>query len=171
MYILASGVYSNKMSKELGFNMPIHPIKGYSITIDIDEDEVASQNSITDYHEKIVYTNLSKTKMRVAGTAEFAGYNTNITEKRVEMMKKSTKKIFPKLKNIDNASEWSCLRPSTPDGPPILGRVDNIDNLILNTGHGTLGWTQTFASAKIITDIIDKKKPELNLHWYSVNRY
>ncbi len=171
LYILSSGVYSPKMSKELGFNLPIHPIKGYSITIDIDNDEIASQNSITDYHEKIVYSNLGGNKMRVAGTAEFAGYNTDITDKRINMMKKSTKKIFPKLKNIDNASEWACLRPSTPDGPPIIGKVNSIDNLVLNTGHGTLGWTQTFASAKIVTDLIDGIKPKLDPEWYSINRY
>jgi D-amino-acid dehydrogenase len=170
LYVLSSGVYSPKMSEELGFKIPIHPIKGYSITVDLDPDEVGPQNSITDYHEKIVYSNLNN-KMRVAGTAEFAGYNTDITEKRIQMMRTSTKKIFPKLRNIDTSSSWACLRPSTPDGPPILGKVGTVDNLILNTGHGTLGWTQTFASGKIVSDIISGKKPELKEEWYSIDRY
>lgn len=169
-FILSTGVYSPIMARKIGINLPIYPIKGYSITVDIEEGENAPLNSITDHHEKIVYSKLGN-KLRAAGTAEFAGYDTSITEKRIDMMKNSAKRIFPHLKNIDSASSWACLRPSTPDGSPILGGTDKYKNLILNTGHGTLGWTQTFASAQIVSDFIEGKETELNIDEYSLKRF
>lgn len=170
LFILCTGAESPILTKDLGIKIPIYPIKGYSITFELGKNEIGARDSITDPQEKTVYSGLNG-KMRVAGTAEFTGYNTDITESRIDMLKASTKRTFPSLKNIDSASKWACLRPFIPDGLPILGKTDKYENLVLNTGHGTLGWTQTFASAKIISDIIAKKEPELDLDWYSYNRF
>jgi len=171
LFIMCLGTFSPIFAKKIGIKLPIYPIKGYSISVDIGENEIGSKNSITDHHEKIVYSGIGENKMRVAGTAEFAGYNTSITPERIKMLKESTARLFPKLKNIENASSWACLRPSTPDGPPIIEKSDKIENLILNTGHGTLGWTQSFASAKLTADIIENTETELDINWFSSKRY
>jgi D-amino-acid dehydrogenase len=169
IYVLSLGAYSPILSKTAGFYLPIYPLKGYSITIDINDENSAPKNSITDAYEKVVYSRVGN-QLRVAGTAEFAGYNNEITKTRIDMMKNATRRIFPMCGDIDNASEWACLRPSAPDGVPILGNSP-LKNLYLNTGHGTLGWTQTFSSAKLVTDVIQKRKTDLNLEWFKWDRF
>jgi D-amino-acid dehydrogenase len=170
LYVLALGAYSVNLFKNSKLKLPIYPLKGYSITVDLEDEKTAPQNSITDAYAKVVFSKLGD-KLRVAGTAEFAGFNHEITQKRIQMMKDLTKQNFPELKgNIENATPYACLRPSSPDSVPILGKCI-YDNLILNTGHGTLGWTQTFASAKIIDDLINRIQPELPLEWYNIERF
>lgn len=182
-YILCLGAYSAIFARKIGIKIPIYPLKGYSITVNseksehklvknVDVEELYVKNSITDLSEKIVYSRIGN-QLRVAGTAEFNGHNHEITQKRIDMLRNSTKRIFPMLKedSIDNSESWSCLRPSTPDGCPIIGKSHKYSNLFYNTGHGTLGWTQTFASAKILDDIINEQKPSINISGYSPQRY
>jgi D-amino-acid dehydrogenase len=175
LFVLSLGAYSSLLAKEIGIKLPIYPIKGYSITVDIKNEEKAPGNSVTDYYEKVVYSRIGN-KLRAAGTAEFAGYDDSITGRRINMLKRSTKKYFPYSGDIDNAESWACLRPSTPDSCPVIGKSDRFKNLYFNTGHGTLGWTQNFASAKIITDIIaerlgDYDSEEFDLNWFSASRF
>ncbi|MDX1949102.1 MAG: D-amino acid dehydrogenase [Rickettsiales bacterium] len=151
-FILCLGAYSPIFAKKIGLNLPIYPIKGYSITADILQSEKAPINSITNYFEKIVFSRLGN-KLRVAGTAEFAGYNHDIFEPRIDMLKNSLSRHFPDACNLENITKWACLRPSTPNSLPMIGKT-KIENLYLNTGHGTLGWTQNFASAQMIYDIV-----------------
>jgi len=108
--------------------------------------------------------------LRVAGTAEFAGYDHSIRPVRIEMLKRVTRNNFPDCGDVDNAAQWACLRPSTPDGPPVLGKC-KYDNLFLATGNGTLGWTQATGSAKIVADIIDGKEPDIDMKGLTVDRY
>lgn len=168
-YIMCLGAYSPLISKQLNLKLPIYPLKGYSITLPIKNPEEAPKTSITDVTSKVVFTNLGG-RLRVAGTAEFAGYNEDITDYRIKMMQELVKENFPMYGDVSEVVPYACLRPSTPDGVPILGKC-KVDNLLLNTGHGTLGWTQTFASAKIISDMVNGDKPELPLEWYSIERF
>ncbi len=142
-------------------------MKGYSITIEA--NEFCPNISITDGTHKIVYSRLGN-KLRVAGTAEFAGYNTSINEKRVTPIINAASTLIPKANWDQEISKWACLRPSTPDGPPIIGSTP-YRNLFLNTGHGTLGWTQAAGSAKLLADIMERKPPEILLHGLSLGRY
>ena len=110
-------------------------------------------------------------KVRVAGTAEFAGYNHDIRPSRIATLKRMVLKSFPQLEaNILEATEWACLRPSTPDGAPLLGKTP-IENLYLNTGHGTLGWTLGVGSARIVADQSEGKTPEIDLTGLTMERY
>jgi D-amino-acid dehydrogenase len=168
-FLLALGAYSPLIAKKIGINLPIYPLKGYCISVDIENDSYAPQISITDAREKVVYSRVFD-KLRMAGTAEVAGYNHTLTPKRINMLREQMKKAFPKVGDIDSSTEWSCLRPSTPDGPPIIGKT-KFNNLILNTGHGSLGWTQNFASARIATDIIEGKIPEIDISRLTIDRF
>ncbi len=169
LFVLCLGAYSYQFVKKIGIKLPIYPIKGYSITVDIKDDKRSPQNSITNYFEKIVFSKIGN-NLRVAGTAEFAGYDHSIFQPRIDMLKNSLIKHFPNCGEIEEASAWACLRPSTPDSVPIIGR-SRFDNLLFNTGHGTLGWTQNFSSAQLISDIVAERKTELNMDWYSANRF
>jgi D-amino-acid dehydrogenase len=166
-YVMALGSYSSIYLKQIGINVPIYPMKGYSITIEA--NEFCPRVSLTDGTYKIVYSRLGN-RMRVAGTAEFAGYNPSVNEKRVTPIINAAKALFPKGDWDHEIKKWACLRPSTPDGPPIIG-LTPFSNLFLNTGHGTLGWTQCAGSASILADIMEGKKPAIMLQGLTLERY
>lgn len=170
-FILSLGAYSGQLLKSCGINLPIYPLKGYSLSIDIKDDKFTPKFSLTDQKYKIVCSNFGKI-IRVAGTAEFGGFNHNIDEKRIASLKLMTKKLLStNIGDIDNAKPWACLRPSTPDGAPLLGSIKKFDNLLLNTGHGTLGWTLAAGSAYAIASYIDGKELPFNFADFSVSRY
>lgn len=165
-YVMSLGSYSPLYLKQVGVRVPIYPMKGYSITFDANEHTPVM--SITDAELKVVYSRLGN-KVRVAGTAEFAGYNTAVRKARIAPIVRGVQALFPKA-DLRQMSEWACLRPSTPDGPPIIGKTA-IENLYLNTGHGTLGWTQCAGSGKLLADVIDGKPPEISLSGLTADRY
>jgi D-amino-acid dehydrogenase len=116
-----------------------------------------------------VYSRLGN-RLRVAGTAEFAGYSQTINEKRVTPIVAAAQKLFPKADWSQEIIKWGCIRPSTPDGPPIMGPTP-FKNLLINSGHGTLGWTQAAGSAAIMADIVEGKKPPILMQGLTLERY
>ena len=165
-YIVATGSYSPRLLKPLGIRIPVYPMKGYSITLPATDGTPSM--SITDTELKLVYSRLGN-RLRIAGTAEFAGHNTSIPEHRISPILRAVHTMFPKA-DVSNPQTWSCLRPSTPDGPPIIGKT-KYENLFLNTGHGTLGWTQAAGSAFILSDIIEGRSPEIDMSGLTMERY
>jgi len=166
-YVMAMGSYSTAMLRNIGINVPIYPMKGYSFTINA--NAYCPTTSLTDGTHKIVYSRLGS-RLRVAGTAEFAGYSQTINEKRIIPIVNAAKALFPKAEWGQEISKWACIRPQTPDGPPILGQTP-FRNLFLNTGHGTLGWTQAAGSAAIVADIVEGKKPGIMMQGLTLERY
>lgn len=167
LYIVSLGSYSPLFLKKLGIRVPIYPMKGYSLTFPA--NHYTPHLSLSDGDHKIVYSRLGD-RLRVAGTAEFAGYNTDIRKVRTDPVLRAVQQLLPRCNYTEAASEWACLRPSTPDGPPIIGKTP-IPNLYLNTGHGTLGWTQAAGSAALIADIIDNRPTEISLDGLTLERY
>jgi D-amino-acid dehydrogenase len=159
-FVMALGCYSSVHLRKIGINVPIYPMKGYSVTIEA--DDYCPMISVTDISYKIVHTRIGD-RLRVAGTAEFAGYNDRMNERRIRPIMRAARSMFPKINWDQELQKWACLRPSTPDGPPILGRTP-YRNLFLNTGHGTLGWTQAAGSAAIVADMMEGKNPAIMLH-------
>lgn len=166
VYIAALGSYTPKFVKPLGVNVPVYPMKGYSITVPAWDG--APEVSITDDEKKIVFSRLGS-RVRAAGTAEFAGYNHELRESRITPIINCMKELFPEA-NTETITKWACLRPQTPDGPPIIGRT-KVDNLFLHTGHGTLGWTQAAGTAHLLADIIEKRPTEISLKGLELHRY
>lgn len=167
LYIMCMGSYSPLLLKPLGIHVPIYPMKGYSVTFKA--NHYSPHISLTDGQNKIVYSRLGEL-LRIAGTAEFAGHNAEVRAKRIAPIVRAVKELFPKCEFTDPVSEWACLRPSTPDGPPIIGKT-KYSNLMMNTGHGTLGWTQCAGSAALIADLVDNRPPEINLDGMEVDRF
>lgn len=164
-YVMAMGSHSSIYLRQIGLYVPIYPMKGYSISFDASEH--CPRVSITDDAAKQVYSLLGK-RMRVAGTAEFAGYNETVRKVRIDPLVKGMQKLFPHAPR-ENLTEWACLRPSTPDGPPIVGKTP-ISNLYMHTGHGTLGWTQSAGTARLLADSIDGRATEIPLSGMDIDR-
>ena len=168
-YVVALGSYSTALLAPLGIKLPIYPAKGYSVTLPLDGSNRAPAMSITDEANKLVYSRLGN-RLRIAGTAEFVGYDASVTPLRVDAVLNATMKMFPGCGDPAKAKLWAGLRPLTPDCVPIIGRTP-VKNLFLNTGHGTLGWTLGAGSGRVAADIISGAAPEIETTDYSVDRF
>jgi len=157
-YVVALGSYSPLMLNPVGAGVAVYPVKGYSITLPLESSDQAPRLSLTDHSRKIVFSRLGN-RLRVAGTAELNGYNTEINEIRCQALVRRTFEWFPKAGRADEAQFWTGLRPATPGNIPFIGRT-RYTNLFINTGHGTLGWTLACGSGRALADIVSGRKPE-----------
>lgn len=160
-YVLALGSYTSPLLRPLGMNLPVYPAKGYSATISLSDASVAPTVAMTDDGHKLVFSRLGQ-RLRIAGTAEFNGYNTELNSVRCQALMERTHQLFPELNPAGAPEFWCGLRPSSPSNVPFVGRA-KLPNLYLNTGHGTLGWTMACGSGKALADIIDGRAPEVRL--------
>jgi len=167
-FVVALGSYSRFALRNIGISLPIYPVKGYSITIALEPGDEAPSVSLTDHERKIVISRLGD-RLRVAGTAELAGYDTEINEVRCQALVRRCFELFPKAGKPDAAQYWTGLRPATPSNLPIIGRT-RFPNLYLNTGHGTLGWTMACGAGQALADIVCAKMPAPNFRFLGVER-
>ncbi|MBL8398317.1 MAG: D-amino acid dehydrogenase [Candidatus Accumulibacter sp.] len=158
IYVAALGSYTPLLLRPLGLRLPVYPAKGYSATIALGEDSIAPQVSLTDDGHKLVFSRLGQ-RLRIAGTAEFNGYNTELNHVRCQALISRASQFFPELRPAGPPEFWCGLRPATPSNVPLIGRT-SITNLYLNTGHGTLGWTMACGSGAALADIISGRTPE-----------
>ena len=169
-YIVALGSYSSKILTKVGIHIPVYPVKGYSITLPVLNNEDAPQSTIIDDTFKIGITRLGN-NIRVAGTAHLTGYNLELRENSLSLLKHGLNRLFPYATGeCDDMKFWAGLRPNTPDGPPIIGATP-YSNLYLNTGHGTLGWTMSLGSGKLLADIISGIEPEISSEGIDMSRF
>jgi len=159
-YVLAMGSLSPLYAKQVGIDLPIYPAKGYSVTMPVKDPTYAHQVSLTDDEFKLVFSRLGD-RLRIAGTAEFNGYDRDLNRVRCEAIVRRTEELFPGAGDAEQAQFWTGLRPATPSNVPIIGR-SKISNLFMNTGHGTLGWTHSCGSGKSIARIVSGQKPEVD---------
>ena len=169
-YSVSLGSYSPKILSKIGIEIPIYPVKGYSITLPVLSDEDAPQSTIMDERNKIAITRLGDS-IRVAGMAHLTGFDKNLRAKSLESLKSGLDLIFPKsYESSENVNFWTGFRPSTPDGTPIIGPTP-FSNLFLNTGHGTLGWTMSAGSGKLLANLISGVNPEISTEGIDMSRY
>ncbi|WP_217487317.1 D-amino acid dehydrogenase [Acinetobacter oleivorans] len=167
-YVLAFGSYSRDFLKPLDLQLPVYPVKGYSLTIPIVDPAFAPQSTVLDETYKIAITRFDQ-RIRVGGMAELSGFNLGLNEDRRATLQMVTQDLFPGG-DMAQASFWTGLRPMTPDSTPIIGAT-RFKNLFLNTGHGTLGWTMACGSGKLISDIVLNHKTEISTDGLSIQRY
>lgn len=168
-YVMALGSYSPLMLKPLGLHIPVYPVKGYSITVPIIDAAGAPESTIMDETHKVAVTRLGD-RIRVGGTAELAGYSLALREPRRATLNHVVTDLFPKGGDVTKATFWCGLRPMTPDGTPIVGPT-RLDNLLLATGHGTLGWTMAAGTGRVIADLVSGRKPEIDVSGLGMARY
>ncbi len=136
-YVLALGSYSTALLKPVGIDIPVYPVKGFSITVPITDAAMAPESTIMDETHKVAVTRLGD-RIRVGGTAQLSGFDLSLDEGRRKTLEFVVADLFPRGGDISRAEFWTGLRPMTPDGTPIIGKT-RYDNLTLSTGHGTLG--------------------------------
>ena len=158
-YVAALGSYTPLLLKRIGIRLPIYPAKGYSTTIALTPESVAPTVALTDDARKIVMSRLGN-RLRIAGTAEFNGYNMDLSPVRCQALIERSLELFPDLRPAAEPEFWCGLRPTTPSNVPYVGAT-RYSNLWLNSGHGTLGWTMACGSGAALADLIDGRKPEV----------
>lgn len=159
-YVMALGSYSPLLLRPLGVHIPVYPAKGYSVTIPLSDSDRAPFVSLTDEAHKLVMTRLGQ-RLRVAGTAEFTGYDTSLNARRCRAIVDRTFLLFPDIGARTEAQCWAGLRPATPGNVPLIGRT-RYRNLLLDTGHGTLGWTLACGSGKLLADLVSGADPAVD---------
>ncbi len=167
--VLALGSYSRQLLAPLGIQIPVYPVKGYSITVPVENEAGAPVSTVMDETYKVAITRLGD-RIRVGGTAELAGFSAILSEPRRATLAYSVRNLFPEGGDVSKASFWTGLRPMTPDGTPIIGPT-RVADLWLNTGHGTLGWTMSCGSARVLADLISGQAPEIEHEDLAVARY
>lgn len=170
-YVLCAGSFSAPLGKSAGINIPVRPAKGYSITVPLNGWNGGPRMPIIDDGFHAAVSPLGDV-LRIAGTAEFAGLDTSLTQSRIDNMYNLLEEFYPEFAPyFDKAqvTEWAGLRPLSVDGSPYIGKTE-VANLYINTGHGPLGWTMSAGSAKLLTDVISGNKPDLDPAKYSLNR-
>ena len=160
-FVVAAGSFSPALLAPLGIRLPVYPAKGYSATIPLSPDSVAPRTSLTDDAHKLVFSRLGD-RLRVAGTAEFDGFNLRPSPVRQAALMRRVNMLFPALRPAGPAANWCGLRPVTPGSVPFVGPTRH-RNLWLNTGHGTLGWTMACGSAAALSDLIVGATPAVPL--------
>ncbi|KQV38383.1 amino acid dehydrogenase [Rhizobium sp. Root268] len=166
--VVALGSFSPLLVQPHGIRLPVYPVKGYSLTIPITDASRAPESTVMDETYKIAITRLGD-RIRVGGMAEISGYTNDLGEPRRLTLQHSVTDLFPGG-DVSKASFWSGLRPMTPDGTPVIGGT-KIKGLFLNTGHGTLGWTMSSGSARVISDLVSGRKPEIDATDLAIARY
>lgn len=168
-FVMALANQSPLVLKGLGYRLPIYPIKGYSLTLDTTGHNGAPTVPVIDEEYLVAFTRIGE-RLRVTATAEFAGYDTSFKPADFAPMTKVARELFPGGGDYDNPSHFACLRPMTPDGPPVIGRGRH-DNLIFNTGHGHIGWTMAAGSARIAADLVSGKAPDIDIAGMTPDRF
>ena len=167
-YVVALGSFSTGLLDNL-VKVPVYPLKGYSLTIPIRDEQAAPVSTVLDETYKVAITRFDN-RIRVGGMAEIVGFNSQLLPARRATLEMVVRDLYPQGGHIEQATFWSGLRPMTPDGTPIVGRTP-LKNLFLNTGHGTLGWTMACGSGQLLADLISGKTPDIAADDLSVMRY
>ena len=168
-YVLALGSWSPQLLRPLGIDLPVYPLKGYSLTIPITDPEMAPTSTILDETYKIAITRFDQ-RIRVGGMAEVAGFDLRLDPRRRATLEKVVNDLYPRGGDLSQATFWTGLRPATPDGTPVVGET-RLRNLYLNTGHGTLGWTMACGSGRYLADVIARQPTGIRREGLDISRY
>ncbi len=160
-YVMALGSYSPKLARTIGVDLPIYPVKGYSLTIPVGNHQAPPTIGSIDEANLVAISRFGD-RVRVTATAEFAGYDTSHKPADFDFMKSVAQQLYPDGADYHRAEMWAGLRPMTPDNLPVLGRRRH-RNLWFNTGHGHIGWTMSHGTARITADLIGGRTPAIPL--------
>ncbi len=166
-YVVAFGSYSRALLRPLGIDLPVYPIKGYSLTAPLVDESLAPRSTVLDETYKIAITRFDR-RIRIGGMAEIAGFDLRLNPRRRATLEMVCSQLFPGG-DLDAAEFWTGLRPMTPDGTPVVGPT-RWSNLSLNTGHGTLGWTMACGSARVLADQLSGRRCDIETRDLALDR-
>jgi len=160
-FVLAAGLHSAALAARVGVRLPLYPLKGYSLSAPIHGVHRPPTVSVTDFERKTLYARIGD-QLRVAAMVDLVGDDTRIDPQRLAALQRNVRETFPKAADYDRAVPWAGLRPATPSGAPMLGETP-LRGLWLNVGHGALGFTFSFGSARIVADLVSGKPSPIAL--------
>jgi D-amino-acid dehydrogenase len=160
-YVLALGVGAPLVARTIGVRLRVYPAKGYSSTFPVRADGLAPTVPGVD-EQWLVGWSRQGDRLRLTSTAEFAGYDRDFTPRDFNNILRLARDLFPAAADWERGQFRACLRPMTPDGPPVLG-TGRHRNLYFNAGHGHMGWTMAFGTARIVADLVAGRKPDHDL--------
>lgn len=168
-YVLALGSQSRRLLNGVGIDVPLYPLKGYSLTYRMDDESGAPRSTVLDETWKVALTCLGQ-RVRVGGMAELTGNDLGLNPQRRATLEMVANSLFPRAGDSSNAEFWSGLRHATPDSVPVLGGTAYA-NLSLNIGHSTLGWTMACGAAQYLADQLAGRTPKISSEGLGVFRY
>ena len=169
--IVCAGSWSRELLKKVRLNLPVTPVKGYSLTYDTNGLNNASKISIVDESIHTAITPFEH-RIRIAGTAEFVKFDDTIHPKRETYLNNMLRSIYPSLYSQIDRSEgkiWHGFRPMSADGLPFIGKT-KIEGLYINCGQGHLGWTLAMGSAALLADQLQGKDSDIDIEPYLASR-
>lgn len=170
--VLAAGIDSPALARPLGLSLPIVPAKGYSLTLDAEAFPGGGPRvPIMDHHLHVGVVPLGR-RLRLVGTAEFAGRDTRIDPRRIELLRAVLQRLFPAAAagvRWAEAAAWAGLRPLSPDGLPYIG-AGPLPGLWVNSGHGSMGWSMASGSARLLVDLMQGRQPAIDPTPFAVTR-
>jgi D-amino-acid dehydrogenase len=172
LVVVALGSWSTQLVKPFlsGMsNLPVYPLKGFSITVPLNDPSRSPVSTVLDETYKVAITRFED-RIRVGGMAQIVGYDRSLDPAKRRTLEHVVTDLFPGAGDVSRATFWTGLRPMTPDGTPIVGPTQ-VRGLWLNTGHGTLGWTMACGSGKLLSDLVSGKSPAIRADDLSVGRY
>ena len=168
-YVLALGSHAPRMLAPLGIRLPVYPLKGYSLTVPITDPSMAPRSTVLDETYKVAVTRFDR-RIRIGGTAEARGFDLSKPVRRRATLEKVLADLYPHGGDPGAGEFWAGLRPATPDGTPVVGGT-RFDNLYINTGHGTLGWTMACGSGRYLADLLAGATPQISTEGLDISRY
>jgi D-amino-acid dehydrogenase len=163
--VLAAGAASPLLTRTIGVRIPVYPAKGYTLTATVKDPDRAPHVGGIDERSLVAWSRFGS-DIRMSATAEFVGYDRSSTPGDYAGIIAAGEQLFPRAIDWDTARYRTGLRPMTPDGPPLIG-LGRHDNLYYNTGHGHVGWTMACGSARMLADLIDGRRPDIDPTPYS----
>ncbi|MBT6441561.1 MAG: D-amino acid dehydrogenase [Alphaproteobacteria bacterium] len=164
--VMCLGSASAPLTRRAGLRIPVYPVKGYAATIPVGPG--APDIAIMDRDIKAGILRIGD-RLRIAGTAELAGYNTHLDTRRARALLAAMMKRFPEGGDASQAELWTGLRPMTPNCLPLLGETP-LPGLMLNTGHGSLGWTLACGSGRVIAEIVSGRPAPVDMRGLQLRR-
>lgn len=168
-YVAALGSYTREFLTPLGLDLPVYPVKGYSLTLPLVDEQAGPVSTVLDETYKVAVTRFDN-RIRVGGMAELAGFDLRLNPQGRRTLEFVVNDLYPGAGDVASAEFWTGLRPMTPDGTPVIGAT-RYANLYLNTGHGTLGWTMSCGSAKVLADLMTGQNPAIRADDLALSRY
>jgi D-amino-acid dehydrogenase len=162
--VVAMGSFTAPLLAKLGIRVPIYPVKGISITFPRGAWNSAPQIPVIDDSKLFGLVPIGD-RMRISGSAEITGYDTNPAMARAQAIIDNAGYTFPELKrhlDLSKARVWAGLRPVSPAGTPIIGQT-RVQGLWVNAGHGHLGWTLACGSGRVVADLITGRDPGIQV--------
>ncbi|MER8634519.1 D-amino acid dehydrogenase [Mesorhizobium sp. M0437] len=158
--VISMGPESGLLGRRYGIDLPVYPVKGYTVTVPLEDESKGPIMGGADEDRLIGYSRLGN-RLRMSSTAEFTGFDRTFKPRDFNSILNTAKDLFPGAFDESKAELWAGLRPMMPNSVPVIGRA-RYDNLYLDTGHGHLGWTMACGSGKFLADVVAGRKPEID---------